>query len=153
MTAGVPPLAWPSPKFIILCIRRFTKAAGEPRFHADLQLAFERSCFTASSCVFSLRISPSAQLEQGDQFGQRQALGLLDVLEGDQLLHGHFRGFAQVGGVELLGRRREEQSGELRSFSESLPIWIGFMASHFLHVLVHELNRHRAFADGRSRRA
>ena len=47
------------------------------------------------------------QLEQSDEFGQRQALGLLNVLKGDQLIYGRFGSFTQVGGVEFLARHAQ----------------------------------------------
>jgi len=42
------------------------------------------------------------QLEQGHQFGQRQPLRPLDMLELNELLDGRFRGLAQIACIEAL---------------------------------------------------
>ncbi len=47
------------------------------------------------------------QFEESDQFRQRQALGLLDVLEGQKLIQRHLAGFVQIGGVELLASQAQ----------------------------------------------
>ena len=78
------------------------------------------------------------QLEEGDQFGDRNALGLLDVLELEQRIERHLRRLVDIGGVELLPRQAQGDVAVLdqRQQDDQEELWLDLVLALDLHVVL-----------------
>ena len=96
---------------------------------------------TACSCALLSRMSPSdspSRLEEGDEFGDRNALGLLDVLELEERIDRRLRRLIDVGGVELLPRQAQGNVAVLdqRQQDDQEELWLDLVLALDLHVVL-----------------
>ena len=96
---------------------------------------------TACSCALAIPDEPfgqTEQLEEGDQLGDRNALGLLDVLELEERIDRHLRRLVDVGGVELLPRQAQGDVAVLDQGQQDdqEELWLDLVLALDLHVVL-----------------